>query len=178
MALDFIQNLKKMNVKYVIVSGYVAILTGRSRSTEDIDVIIEKLSRNKTEGLVENLQNAGYWCINAETSGVYEMLNEGLTPRFAEKGKAIPNFELSFPRDEIEKTALRKSLKAEIGTSIIKVSPLELQIAYKLYLGSEKDWEDALHLYSLFEDRLDREELEYYSRELRVRGDLDKLRKA
>ena len=37
--LDFINVLKKYT-KYVLVSGYVSILLGRSRASEDIDVII------------------------------------------------------------------------------------------------------------------------------------------
>ena len=32
---------------YVIVSGYVAILLGRDRGTEDIDIIIPKLDKQK-----------------------------------------------------------------------------------------------------------------------------------
>jgi len=40
--LDFIKILEK-NTDYVIVSGYVAILLGRARASEDVDVIIPKI---------------------------------------------------------------------------------------------------------------------------------------
>lgn len=42
---------------------------------------------------------------------------------------------------------------------MIKIAPLELQIAYKLYLGSEKDLGDAVFLYTLFRKALNHQEL-------------------
>jgi hypothetical protein len=41
---DFSEVVDKY-AKYIVVSGFVAISTGRSRSTEDINMIIEKLSK-------------------------------------------------------------------------------------------------------------------------------------
>lgn len=84
--LDFTGELDDLNVEYVIVSDYVAVLTGRSRATEDIDVIIEKMSQKKINKFVEDLSEAGYWSINAEGSEIFKMFSEGLSPRFAEKG--------------------------------------------------------------------------------------------
>lgn len=40
-------NLVKNNIKYVIVSGYVAILFGRSRISEDVDLLVEHISFEK-----------------------------------------------------------------------------------------------------------------------------------
>ena len=45
--LDYVSVLDKEKIKYVIVSGYVAILFGRSKSSEDVDMIVEKISREK-----------------------------------------------------------------------------------------------------------------------------------
>ena len=39
---DFVKVIEKY-CKYIIVSGFVAIAHGRSRGTEDIDMIIEKI---------------------------------------------------------------------------------------------------------------------------------------
>jgi len=149
--LEFTRELKKRGLEYVIVSGYVAILTGRSRGTEDIDLIIEELSEEKTKEFAQELMDAGYRCINSEIGKIYEMLEKDLAVRFAEKDTVIPNFKVRFPSDNFEKTALKESLKAELNSDEIPISPIELQIAYKLYLSSEKDLEDALHLYKLFE---------------------------
>jgi RecA-family ATPase len=43
LVLRYIEILSK-HVDYVIISGYVSILLGRSRSTEDVDVFIKKMS--------------------------------------------------------------------------------------------------------------------------------------
>lgn len=48
------------------------------------------------------------------------------------------------------------------------ISPIELQIAYKLYLGSDKDVEDAYYLYELFREHLKRGLLDGYSRRMGV----------
>ncbi|MBU2634051.1 MAG: hypothetical protein KJ674_02295 [Nanoarchaeota archaeon] len=42
--LKFIKILEK-HTSYVIVSGYVSILLGRTRATEDVDVFIKELNK-------------------------------------------------------------------------------------------------------------------------------------
>lgn len=42
-----------------------------------------------------------------------------------------------------------------IGERSLFISSLELQIAYKLFLGSEKDIEDARFLFRLFAENID-----------------------
>jgi hypothetical protein len=71
---------------------------------------------------------------------------------------------------------MENSIEAEINSSKIKVSPIELQIAYKLFLGSEKDLEDAQHLYQLFNQSLDMESLERFAEQMDVEEGLDELR--
>lgn len=41
----------------------------------------------------------------------------------------------------------------------ILISPLEQQISYKLYLGSDKDIQDAKYLFELFKDKLNMGEI-------------------
>jgi hypothetical protein len=43
-AEDFV-DVVKMHAKYIIVSGFVAIAHGRSRGTEDVDIIIERIQK-------------------------------------------------------------------------------------------------------------------------------------
>ena len=45
--VDFIKPLKD----YVVVSGYVSILFGRSRATEDVDLLVPKMNRQDFEAL-------------------------------------------------------------------------------------------------------------------------------
>ena len=51
---------------------------------------------------------------------------------------------------------------------------IESQIAFKLHLGSEKDIEDAVYLYELFEDKLDMDLLHKKCKELNVNKQFDK----
>ncbi|MFB6099650.1 MAG: hypothetical protein ABEK16_00100 [Candidatus Nanohalobium sp.] len=171
--LDFVSVLEEEGIDYVIVSGYVAILTGRSRGTEDVDVLIEE---GKAAELAERLEENSYWCINEEIDRIPDMLEEGIAPRIAREGKVIPNFELFYPEDRFDSEALENSIDAEINSSKIMISPIELQIAYKLFLGSEKDLEDAQHLYRIFNEDLEMERLERFAEKMNVGDKLDELR--
>jgi len=172
--LEFTQILDTCDVDYVIVSGYVAILTGRSRSTEDIDIILESLSEMEIEQLVTELKNQGYWGMAMPLGEMYSMLSEGSRIRIAEEGKMYPNFETWFVSNDVEREALSNPLTVTFDEGQIEISPLELQIAYKLRLAqaadslSGKDFEDALHLYLTFEEQFNTEQLETYVNELGV----------
>jgi len=172
--LAFTRILDACDVDSVIVSGYVAILTGRSRSTEDIDVILESLSETETEQLVTELKDQGYWGMAMPLDEMYSMLSEGSRIRIAEDGEMYPNFETWFVSNDVEREALSNPLAVTFEQGQIDISPIELQIAYKLRLAqaadslSGKDFEDALHLYLTFEERFNTEQLETYVKELGV----------
>ncbi|WP_423746143.1 hypothetical protein V5735_17970 (plasmid) [Haladaptatus sp. SPP-AMP-3] len=182
--IEFAGVLEDVNVSYVIVSGYLAILTGRSRSTEDIDIILEPLSESKTEDLVSTLKDRGYWGMAMPLDSMYEMLSDGDRIRVAEEGTMIPNFEVWFAGSSLERTVLRTPLVADFGQSTLNVSPIELQIAYKLQLAqgadsvTGKDFEDALHLYVTFGEQLNTDELERHVNELEVERYYDELQSA
>ena len=175
--LEFTEILDNEDIEYVIVSGYVAILTGRSRATEDIDIVIERLSQERTAALAERLRDEGYWGATMPLDDLFDTLSDNVRQRVAEDGTMIPNVELWFVKNEYERAALAEPLVAEIGEHKIAISPFELQIAYKLFLGSEKDFEDALHLYQVFEGHLDEDRLQRYVTELEVTESYDELRR-
>jgi hypothetical protein len=159
--LEFVRILEK-HVNYVIVSGYVAILFGRARSTEDIDIIISKISKKKFEKLWNEIEKNNFWCLNATNSEeAYNSLIEGIPIRFAKKGKIIPNIELKFCEKEIDRQTLRNRIKVIVKNRKIFISPIEMQIAYKeTVLKSEKDLEDALHLREIFREIISEKEIE------------------
>ena len=169
--LDFTQMLEG-RVRYVIVSGYVAILFGRSRGTEDIDIIIEHLAKEDFGMLHRTAIAKGYNFLNPEDEqGLFEMLDEGLAIRAAQGDRVIPNVELKFSKDDFDRFSLDNRLKAIIGRRHVYISPIELQIAYKLWLGSDKDIEDATYLWELFEDRIDRKLMRKLMQEMKVDGE-------
>lgn len=175
--LEFTEILDREDIEYVIVSGYVAILTGRSRATEDIDIVTERLSQERTEALADRLRDEGYWGATMPLNDLFDTLNDNMRQRVAENGTMIPNVELWFVKNEYERAALADPLIAEVGGQEVAISPLELQIAYKLFLGSEKDFEDALHLYQVFEGQFDEGRLRRYVTELEVDESYDELRR-
>ncbi|HLD83813.1 MAG TPA: hypothetical protein VI979_03100 [archaeon] len=165
--IDFINALDAASIKYVIVSGYVSILFVRTRGTEDVDIFIEKPESPSFYALCE--KNPRFWIINtASEKEAYDMLIEGYGIRFAEKGKAIPNMEVKIGEMPLER------ISAAINGFKLFISPIEIQIAYKFYLGSEKDIEDAVYLYELFKERLDRGALLQKCKELNVMKWLNK----
>jgi hypothetical protein len=161
--VDFTKILKKY-AKYVIVSGYVSILFGRSRATEDIDVIVEKMSKSKFYDFYSDLQKNDYWCVNIENKDeILRMLLDGFAIRFAKKSNIIPNVEFKFVKNPIEKNAIKTSLDVIMPIGRIRISNIELQIAYKeKVLKSDKDLEDAKHLVMVFKDRINNRLLEKY----------------
>ncbi|MFC1648688.1 hypothetical protein ACFL1B_04490 [Nanoarchaeota archaeon] len=160
--LDFVKVLEK-HADYVLVSGYVSILFGRSRISEDIDILIPKLSKKGFVDLHEDLLR-GCSCLNVENlDELYDLLLSKHSIRYAKKSKVIPNMEVKFVVKEAHKQALKEKLKVFLGDNTLFVSPIELQIAYKeLVLGSPKDEEDALHLREVFKGKISKEKIKYY----------------
>ena len=168
---EFVVNFTKIlqkHVKYVIVSGYVSILFGRSRATEDIDIIVEKMSKNRFYDFYLDLQKNGYWCVNIENRDeILRMLLDGFAVRFAKKRNIVPNIEFKFMKNLVEKNAINTSLDVIMPTGKIKISNIELQIAYKeKVLKSDKDLEDAKHLEMVFKDKINNKLLEKYGKML------------
>ncbi len=165
--VDFAKILEK-HAKYVIVSGYVAILLGRSRATEDIDILVEKMSREQFIILFSELMENGYYCFSANSGiGALDYLMDSTSIRFAKKGKIIPNAELKFIRTAFDELTLKNRIKAVMPFGKIFISELETQIAFKrCVLKSEKDIEDALHMEEVFKSRIDKNKVERYKKML------------
>jgi hypothetical protein len=158
--------------EYVIVSGYVSIIFGRSRGTEDIDILIPWMKKETFSLLFSRLEKEGYYFLNAEDwSGLYEMLVGRMGIRAARKETVIPNIEIKFVKDDYDRYALDHRTAVEFSGNRLFISPLELQIAYKLHLGSDKDIEDAVYLWDIFKENLDTPLLKKFMQSLRVRGD-------
>jgi hypothetical protein len=182
--VEFLSILDDVDVRYVVVSGYVAILTGRSRGTEDVDVVLEPLSDAETEALAERFDSDGYWGTAMPLEDMQMMLSDGDRFRIAEEGEFVPNFEMWFAKNDIERRILDDPLLADLGDNEFPISPIETQIAFKLYLAQSdgstrgKDFEDALHLYTAFGDALNTEALQSWVEELEVEEYYGELRDA
>lgn len=167
-ALDFIRILEK-HTTYVLVSGYVSILLGRSRASEDVDVIIPKISFSDFQLLYQDLIDSDFICLNVEDDkSVFSYLQDETAVRFAKKGRVIPNIEFKWVKNKFEDIALNKSIIVKLPEGNLKISPLELQIAFKQeVLKSPKDIEDARHLEKIAESYIDNKLINEYRESLR-----------
>jgi hypothetical protein len=168
LAREFSKLLTDHEIGHVFVSGYVAILFGRNRSSEYIDLICERVSINRFIKLWNDCTKKFECIITDDPKKAYHeyLLNETAI-RFARKNEIIPNIELKFPLKDLDKWTLNNKLRVLCNDAEIYISPIELQIAYKLFLSSEKDIEDAEYLYILFKEKLDMEILQYFLKELK-----------
>lgn len=170
--LSFILHLKH-HVDYVIISGYIPILFGRTRGTEDIDVFIRKIDKETFLSFYQELISDGFYFLNPEDEhGLFEMLTDQLAIRAARKDTIIPNIEIKFIKDDIDLFTIEQKNQLILNNKHhLDISPMEVEIPYKLYLGSEKDIEDALYLWDIFKDYLDMSLIRRFMKALHVTGD-------
>lgn len=153
---------------YVVVSGYVSILLGRSRATEDIDLLVPKISFDKFSALFKELLDSGYECANtSNVNDAYEMWDD-FAVRFFKIGEPRPNIEFKMIKTDLDRYSFDNRIKVIIENKIFFISPLEMQIPFKLFLAadgtdeeliSDKDIEDARHIYQLFKDKINKDEM-------------------
>lgn len=172
---DFIKVADGLGVKYALVSGIVAILHGRSRGTEDVDLIVERLDRDAFARLHERLDSAGFECIQGNHAGdLYRnYLAENLGIRYVRKGSFVPDMELKLSKDALDEKQLRERTRLPLTGVPFYFSTIETNIAFKEeLLKSPKDLEDARHLRAVYADRIEEKkvaELKRLIREYRLR---------
>ncbi len=156
----------KRHSDYLVVSGYVSICSGRTRGTEDVDVLFPVMSGYEFKALFTELTKNGFWCYQGdEPVGVYSYIEDMTSVRFALKKEMFPNIEL-IPIDENRKAQhfeFSRPQKIRINDFEFKIPEIEFEIAYKeTVLGSEKDMEDALHLRAFFSSAINDGRLKKY----------------
>ncbi len=116
------------------------------------------------------MEKAGFECIipSNPKKAFDDYLTDKLALRFSEKGNPILNFEMKFPKTKYNHYSLEHKIEVLLNGKKIMTSELELQIAFKLKLGSDKDFEDARHLFKVFEKHLNKTMLQNHIVELRV----------
>ena len=165
------------HVKYIVVSGFVAISHGRSRATEDIDMILEKIPFDKFRELHSDLVKNRFECLqSSKEDDVYDYLIRGDSVRYVREGTFLPpEMELKFPKDEIDNLQLATRKKFGLTGLDIWFSSIEMNSAFKEeLLKSDKDIEDAKHLRIIYEDDINEsliKEIKEKIRELRLKRD-------
>jgi hypothetical protein len=111
-------------------------------------------------------------------ASMHEMLDNGDNIWVAPDDQVTPHLEVKYVCDEFDRASLENAITARIGGEAIPIGPLELQIAYKLHRNARKDIEDAVHLYTLFEESLSVPRLEEWVTRLDAKAEYERLKRA
>ena len=157
---EFCEIVEK-HTKYIVVSGFLAIASGRTRGTEDIDMIIERLDENKFKSLFEDLFQNGFICMQStQADEVYEYLKDNTSIRFTWKDKQLPEMEIKFVKDLLDEHQINTRIKIPLTGLDVWFSNININIAFKeKLLKSTKDMEDAKHLRIVFAEDVDEGEI-------------------
>lgn len=168
---DFCAIMEKY-AKYIVCSGFVAIAHGRTRGTEDIDMIIEKISEEKFLELHKDLVKNGFRCIQSDNpKKLYDKyLQDGISIRYVLKSEnfAPPEMEVKFAKDKLDEQQIKDRQKLPLTGLNIYFSSIESNIAFKEeYLKSEKDMEDAKYLRIVYKGKFDEAKVNKIKKEIR-----------
>jgi len=167
---DFLNILKKHS-DYLVVSGFVSIATGRTRGTEDIDMLVPVMKKEKFERFFNELNEKRFWCYQGDNvNEVYLYVKDMKNIRFAKKDEMFPNIEFI----SINETRKAKYFefthpqKIKIKDFEFKIPPIEFEILYKeIILKGKKDIADARHLRIFFSDIVNNKKFEEYEKIIR-----------
>lgn len=168
---DFCKVIEKY-AKYVIVSGFVAISHGRTRTTEDIDMFIEKINEDKFINLHNELVENGFICMQSDNPEIiYEYLIKKDSIRYVRKSEGMfpPEMEIKFPKDSLDEEQLKERIKLPFTKLDVYFSSIESNIAFKEeYLKSNKDLEDADYLRKIYKDKVDYNKIKEIKRKIKM----------
>ncbi len=155
--------------RYFICSGFSAIASGRSRGTEDIDMVIDKLSEEKFLDLHNDLVKNGFECMQSSSGKeVFSYLNDNLSVRYVWQGEHLPEMEIHFSKDELDEEQLRDRIKMGFTDLEVYFAPLEGNIAFKEeLLKSDKDLEDAKHLRIVYEGEFNEDKINLFKEKIK-----------
>lgn len=157
------------HVDYIVVSGFVAIASGRARGTEDIDVIIKMIGKEKFAALHDELTHAGFVAMQSDNVDVlYDYLTENTSIRYTLKNQMIPQMELKFAKDALDDYQFQTRQKLPLTGLDIWFSSVNVNIAFKEeLLKSDKDIEDSRHLRIVYSEIVDEKEIEKVKKMIR-----------
>lgn len=155
-------NIIEKHCKYIVVSGFLVIASGRTRGTEDIDMIIEKLSFEKFEEVYQDLIKNNFICMQSSNAKeVYEYLKEKDSVRFTYKNQDLPEMEVKFAKDVLDDYQIKNKVKLELTGLNVWFSNVNVNVAFKEeLLKSSKDLEDAKHLRIVYSELINESEIE------------------
>jgi len=171
-AEDFTKVLEK-HCKYIIVSGFVAIAHGRSRGTEDIDIIIEKILLGRFVEMHKELIKEGFECMQSDKAEVIynDYLSKEASVRYVRKSEGYfpPEAELKLAKDSLDEEQLKTRTKLPLTGLDVYFSSIEMNIAFKEeLLKTKKDMEDANHLRIVYKEQINENRIEEIKKKIKA----------
>ena len=148
--------------KYIVISGFFVISSGRSRSTEDIDLIIEQINIEQFKKLHKDLTENKFECLQSSNPvEIHNYLMNNIAVRYVRDNIYIPNIELKFPKDFLDKYQLKTRKKIDFTDIDVFFGSIEACIAFKEeLLRSPKDLKDARHLRIVYSEEIKEDEID------------------
>lgn len=161
--------LLEKHCTYAVVSGFLAIASGRARGTEDIDIIVERLSPERFTQLHDDLVRRGFVCMQSdEPRVIYGYLMDKTSVRYTDKTIPLPEMEIKFARDVIDDYQLQHRVRLPMTQLQVWFASVESTIAFKEeYLKSDKDIEDAQHLRAVYAGEISEDEISHIKKLIR-----------
>ncbi|MFH1398679.1 MAG: hypothetical protein ABIG95_01040 [Candidatus Woesearchaeota archaeon] len=147
--------------KYIVVSGFVAISSGRARATEDIDIIIEKIDLPSFFLLHNDLVKEGFVCMQSDLpEEIFRYLEDKLAVRYTLSDLPLPEMELKFSKDALDEYQIKTRVKLPLTGLDLWFSSINMNIAFKEgLLKSDKDLKDAEHLRKIYPELVSEDEI-------------------
>lgn len=167
--VDVATTLRKLEVLFMLTGSHASSLQGEARATHDIDFVVQ-LTGEAAQRLVQAFAAERYYLSEA---AVHDAIRSQRMFNLLETttGEKVDFWILTDQPFDQSRFARRQSF--DLGGVTIDVSSPEDTILMKLAWcresgGSEKQFQDVLHIYELQHDRLDTDYLEHWAGELQV----------
>jgi hypothetical protein len=153
--------------KYIIVSGFVAIASGRIRGTEDIDMIITPIDTITFKKLHRDLLKHNFVAMQGDNpEELYaDYLKCNLSLRYTLKNSPVPEMEVKFAKDILDSYQIKARVKLPLTKLDVWFGSINMNIAFKEeLLKSPKDLEDSRHLRIVYAEMVDEKEIDKIKR--------------
>ena len=175
--IKVVQTLEDLAIEYMVTGSIVSSLQGEPRSTHDIDIVIN-LSQSRAKPLVE-----------AFPPPVFYLDQEAVETAVSEKGMAnlidtgsgdkVDFWLLTDTAFDLSRFA-RRCYEEILGTRMAVSSPEDtilMKLRWsKMSGGSEKQFTDAVRVYEVQHEKLDREYLHEWTQRLGLEQEMARLR--
>ncbi|MBI2109697.1 hypothetical protein HYT58_00800 [Candidatus Woesearchaeota archaeon] len=143
--------------KYAVVSGFLIIMHGRSRGTEDIDIILDRLNEEELIRLHNDLEKHGFVCVQTnDVKEIYDYLINNTSVRYVKKDNPLPEMEVRLVKDKLDDYQIKTRKKLPLTGLSLYFSSVEMNLAFKEdLLKSDKDLEDARYLREVYKGKVD-----------------------